>query len=373
LVTHADPLAAQAEYPFTELRLSHSPWLAQWYFGSFRYRLAPGPWARGVWRFLHATVGGLPMAALLFVGLLRPGCRLPKLWLGSTLVVTLIFTNLVLEHWHYYLMCCPAVAMLCGLALCRGDELLAQEVRSIWLRLGLVCVVLIFSAIDGLNSMKLAGDYDPSTRELSASIRQYTRPTDKLLVFNDHLIWGGEILFRSDRQGLVLSCLRGSRFTPSPKGLYDVLENQVDLDRLRTLGYNRLVLTSESPVQFALIADKPGSKRRRELYPATISPRVDAWPTIFRSEDILIKEIPRGSVLKPPPFSGEIPNPLVDRGIALVPIGDRPMFKPNSGPGQNSPALVAHTAARASRDRAAAIPSGHAQSHPEWLDLSSEN
>jgi len=40
-------------------------------------------------------------------------------------------------------------------------------------------------------------------------------------------------------------------------------------------------------------AVNPGSHRLRELYPASISPAVDSWPLVFRSADILIKEIAR--------------------------------------------------------------------------------
>jgi hypothetical protein len=182
--------------------------------------------------------------------------------------------------------------MLCGATVFRGEEFWAREMPSAALRLVLAGIVLVSSAIEGVNSMKLAVEYDPATRELSAIIHAHTKPEDRLLVYNDHLIWGGEILFRSERKGLVVSCLNGSRATPSPKGLYDLLENEADLQRLKVLGYNRLVLTSETPAQFAVMADRPGSKRRREFYPATISPKVDAWPTLYRSEDILIKEIP---------------------------------------------------------------------------------
>jgi hypothetical protein len=53
------------------------------------------------------------------------------------------------------------------------------------------------------------------------------------------------------------------------------------------------VLVSESPVEFAAQAIDPGNyNRSRFFYPSTISPKVDAWPVVFRSEDILIKEIP---------------------------------------------------------------------------------
>src|ERR1039458_1084047 len=85
---HTDSLAAQAEYPYYELRLSHSPALMAWYFGGWQFRLSPGPWIKGGWRFLHATLGSLPLVALLVPALLRPGNRLPKLWLLARSLTT---------------------------------------------------------------------------------------------------------------------------------------------------------------------------------------------------------------------------------------------------------------------------------------------
>jgi hypothetical protein len=79
---------------------------------------------------------------------------------------------------------------------------------------------------------------------------------------------------------------------PTQTGLYDLLNNETDLQHLKSLGYNKLVLISESPVMFAVVAVNPGSQRKRIYYPETISPKVDAWPVVYRSEDILIKEIP---------------------------------------------------------------------------------
>lgn len=56
---------------------------------------------------------------------------------------------------------------------------------------------------------------------------------------------------------------------------------------------------SESPAKFAAVAVNPGSSRQRFFYPATISQAVDAWPVLYRSEDILIKEIPAEQALPP--------------------------------------------------------------------------
>jgi hypothetical protein len=86
--------------------------------------------------------------------------------------------------------------------------------------------------------------------------------------------------------------LAGLKGVATVKGLYELLGNETDLRRLKSLGYNKLVLMSESPVQVAVQLVNPGSKRERICYPAKISPAVDAWPVIYRSEDLIIKEIP---------------------------------------------------------------------------------
>jgi len=45
-------------------------------------------------------------------------------------------------------------------------------------------------------------------------------------------------------------------------------------------------------VRYAVVAVNPNSQYVHRHYPDHISPSVDAWPVIYRSEDILIKEIP---------------------------------------------------------------------------------
>jgi hypothetical protein len=252
-------------------------------------RLSAGFWAKGGWRFLHATLGSLPFVVLLSVACLRPGNRLPKLWLLAAFLTTLVFTNLVLVHWHYYLMCCPAVAMLCGVTLSRWDELWAQQMPQSWLRLTLTGLALVLSAVDGLISMKVSIYYDGYPKEMSSLIRQYTQPNDRLVLFGGD--WGGEELFRSGRKGFYVYSVDNFQ-KATTKGLFDLLNSEPDLHRLRLLGYNKLVLMSEPPAKFAAVAVNPGSQRKRIFYPATISPKVDAWPVVYRSEDILIREIP---------------------------------------------------------------------------------
>lgn len=290
---YTDSLAARAEYPFEELRVALNPSLRFWYFGDLHSRLWPGPWLKGGWRFLHGTMGSLPMVALLLASLFHRGNRLPKLWLGATAVTTLVFTHLVLEHWHYYLMCCPPVALLCGATLARWEPYWVQEMPPPWLRTSIALLVLVFSAVEGITAMKIAIDYDPFTKDMGAVIDAHTKPGDKLIVYQAGFHpWGGEILFRSEREGLCVASLNTMPDDPRVKGLSELLDNEADLARLKSLGYNKLVMISESPVQFAAQAINPGNKRRRYYYPKTISPAVDAWPVVYQSEDLVIKTIP---------------------------------------------------------------------------------
>ena len=289
---HADALAAQAEYPYVDLRLSHSPFLRFWYFGDWHYRLSPGPWIKGAWRFLHATLGALPLITLLVMALARRGLVLLKLWLLASFLTTLVFSHLVLGHWHYYLMYCPAVALLCGVSLTRLEEWVATEFPSVSLRLALAAMLLLFSGIDGVITMKVAIDYDDFSKTISSLLRQHTQPQDKLILYTCDSDWGGEDLFRAGRNGLSVLNLENSPELPTVKGLFALLSNPDDLKRLKALGYNKLVLVSESPVRFAVEASNPGSKRRRHFYPPSISKAVDAWPVVFQSEDLLIKDIP---------------------------------------------------------------------------------
>lgn len=284
-------LAAQAEYPFFELRPTQSPQTMHWFFGTLLERFSPGPWVKGAWRCLHCTLGSLPMTILLLVALWTPGNRLAKLWLLSTLLTTVVFSFLVLAHLHYYLMCCPAVALLCGATLARWEGYWTQYITQRWLPLVLASGLLIAASIDGLVVTKIGVHYDSFSKVMSTLIAQHTQPQDKLLLYGDYN-WGGEVLFRSGRQGLSVYNLDSYPECPTMKGLRELLENPADLRRLKSLGYNKLVLLSESPVRAAALGINPGSDRRRAVYPASISPAVDAWPVVYRSEDIMIKEIP---------------------------------------------------------------------------------
>jgi hypothetical protein len=287
---YTNRLLAAVEFPYQELRFSQSPQATFWYFGDLKYRLSAGPWIKGGWRFLHGTLGSLPLIILLVTAIIRPGNRLPKFWLLSTFLTTLVFTQIVLVHWHYYLMCCPAVALLCGVTISRWEGFWESELPHRCVRTALVTIALLLSAVDGLIAMKVGIYMDYYPREMSDIIRQHTRPEDKLVVFGSD--WGAEELFRSGRRGFDVFRFHTVPGVKTETGLYELLNEPAPLRRLKELGYTKLVLLSESPVKFAAVAVNPGSHRLREFYPATISPAVDSWPVVFRSEDILIKEIP---------------------------------------------------------------------------------
>jgi hypothetical protein len=290
---YADALSAQAVYPYVELRLSQSGFIRYWYFGDLAYRLNPAHWARGAWRFVHATLGTLPMLAVFLPSLLTREARFPRLWLLATLLTSFVFTHLVLEHWHYYLMCSPAVALLCGIAITRL-ELSAARLgsNSAWFA-GLVIGALLLSTIDGLVLSKVSLKLDTHPKYLAGIIREHTSPADKLVLYSSDLNWGGEELFLSGRQGLSVMSLRAGPRGPSPKGLFDLLESEDDLRKLVSLGYTKVVLTSESPARTAARSSKPGKASRRELYPADLPAPIASWRTVYKDEDLLIKELPR--------------------------------------------------------------------------------
>jgi hypothetical protein len=287
---HTNSLAAEAEFPYYELRLAHSRHAIWWFFGDLQYRLAPAHWIKGGWRFLHATLGSMPLAVLAAAAFFSPAGRLPRLWLLATFLTTLVFVQLVLEHWHYYLICCPPMALLCGITVARWEPFWSSQMPRAPLRLALAGIALVLSAVDGFIAMKAALEFDYFPRQASALIRQYTRPEDRIIICGE-ANWGGEELFRADRKGLSVYSFHATPLAPM-KGLGELLGSEKDLQRLRALGYNKLVLLSESPVYWAVQAVNPGSQRQRFFYPASISPMVDSWPVLYRSEDLLIKEIP---------------------------------------------------------------------------------
>jgi hypothetical protein len=282
---YTDYQASLAEFPYTELRVSKSAGIRSHFFGTLSYRLSPVNWGKGGWRVAVGTLGSVALVPLPLFALFLAGNRVAKYLVLGVIVATLVFTHLVLVHWHYYLMVCPAVAMFCAASLRRLEQVIPESWSQPPLLAGSVGVALLLAAFQGLVDAHITTHFDRYHSQIAETLRKYTRPTDKLIVLgtSSAFSWaGGEDLIRSGRQGLTS---------------YDAetLKEQcsgANLDRFRSLGFNRIVLVSESPLQAAIQQARPGSSYHRKLYPASISSTIDAWPVVFQNEDILIKEIP---------------------------------------------------------------------------------
>ena len=92
--------------------------------------------------------------------------------------------------------------------------------------------------------------------------------------------WGGNFLFLSGREGLSIWNA-------------EFLEKDDNLRRLRKLGYNKLVLISESPLATALqMANPGGASYQRKTYEPALTPQSRAWPTVYQDADIVVKTLP---------------------------------------------------------------------------------
>jgi Dolichyl-phosphate-mannose-protein mannosyltransferase len=276
---YTDHCIAIAEFPFVDLRLS-APDMKFWYFGDWHYRLSPGNWIKGGWRLLNDGFGSFALAgpflyALLF---LRQNV-LPRAALLASILTTLVFSHLFLQHTHYYLIYAPAIAMLGAQAAVAAENRFpfANGCQS-RLALAIVAVVLFASVIQGLIGMKVVLAADRYPHEMARTIQQYCSPSDKLLIQGGG--WGGDLLILSDRQGLSIW---GTK----------LLEDPGTLRRLKQLGYNKLVMVSGSPLITALEKVNPGqTETTRQGYREFLTDVARDWPTLVENDDILIKTIP---------------------------------------------------------------------------------
>jgi hypothetical protein len=279
---YTDRLQAGAEFPFVDLRLGGNPTdgmtMTFWYFGDWHYRLNPANWLKGGWRFANDVFGSFTLIAL-FVGALASRRTHPaaKFFLAGAALTTLVFTHLVLHHHHYYLMFTPAVALLMAAAIARAESFLAQPGLRPRLVTGVAAMLLLAGLLQGLVSFK-ALSLDPFPRKIADAIRSHTSPQDKLMLINGG--WGGEQLMRTGRNGLSIWSAT-------------IFDDAAKYARLKQLGYNRLVIISQSPFQNALQIINPGQAGiPREMARDALTATVEKWPTVFATDDIIIKEIP---------------------------------------------------------------------------------
>jgi hypothetical protein len=270
---------AEAEFAHVDLRLTYGGPMWVWYFGDWAYRLNPANWIKGGWAALNVLFGSFALAALAAWSLFMGENRLGRATFAAAFCTTLVFSHLVLVHRHYYVLYSIAVAVLGAGAVLKLEE--QWDLQRSWRQFLVVAGMsgaLLLAAVQGLIGMEIVLDHDPYPRQVSALVRQHTSPADKLLIQGGG--WGGNILILAQRRGLSILDTR-------------ILEDPAKRERLRLLGYTKLVMISESPLLSALQQTNPGSaNRKRESYRASLTSVADAWPTIFESEDVLVREIP---------------------------------------------------------------------------------
>ncbi len=276
---HTDACIAQAEFGYIDLRLSHNPDIVWWYFGDWNFRLNPASWIKGGWRALNGLFGSFALVAVPLAALgLRRGNLIGAALLVGALVGTAVFSHLVLFHQHYFLMYSLPVALLIGPVVAAGWSGLASAWK--WPRPVLVASLLLIaflSVLQGLIGLESI-QQDPYPASMVKRLREHTSAGDRLLIIGGG--WGGNFLFLSDRRGLTI---------------WDTvfLEKDNNLQRLRALGYNKLVIINESPLTAALQMTNPGGAAyRRITYPDVLTPQSQAWPTVYRDEDLQVRTIP---------------------------------------------------------------------------------
>lgn len=270
-----DAEIARAEFKYLPLTIREIP---EWFFGSLAYRLDPANYIKAGWRALGCLWGSFVLVGLTLYGLfIRPKSLGSALLIGAILV-TLIFTKIVLIHRHYYLMFAPAVALLnCYAFADLASRIQFPNRKTILFAATAAAIVLLLSLLQGLMSIEALAP-DPYPKTVAATLKNQTSPEDRLLMINGG--WGGDLFIRSERQGLSIDNL-------------NLLDDPNSAKRLRELGYNKLVVANESPLLHALQVTNPGSADLKRITWETLIPeKAKPWPTLFQSEALIIKEIP---------------------------------------------------------------------------------
>jgi len=282
---YTSQLAAQAEFSFVDLRLSgktEGTSMVSLYFGDLRYRLNPAMWVKGAWHFFNGEFGSYVLLALPIIGFFGLRRGLAHFWIAAAAATTLVFTNLVLQHYKYYLMFSPALALLCAAAMEPLEEHLFSGTWEKWRTCAIfgTGVLLGLAVLQGFMGMKVVLETDPYPEHIAQLIRQYTSPNDKLLIEGGGL--GGDELFLSDRRGLSIWSTQ-------------FLEQPQNLKRIQSLGFTRLVMISESPLLTAVQQSNPGGANiSRRSYHPFLTPVAQGWKTLVENDDLLIRVIPPG-------------------------------------------------------------------------------
>ena len=269
---HTEAMLSLAEFPLLDLRMSN-PFMRQWYFGTWEYVLNPANWIKAGWKALNCLWGSLGFVGFAAAALLSSRTRVAKIWLGAALLTTAVFSHLVLSHRHYYLLYSPAVAILMGAAI-EWLEIRFRDHRFQRFLPFLIAACLALGTVQGLLGMEVQLGYDPNVKKVSQRITQMTAPEDRILIWGGG--WGGEFLIHANRKGLSLANA-------------EYLKRPESLQRLKTLGFNKVVLISDSPLRWALKITNPGAaETERETFHAIQADLPAGTTALFENSDVYI-------------------------------------------------------------------------------------
>ena len=157
-------------------------------------------------------------------------------------------------------MCCPPVALLCGSTLARWEGFWEQELPSLSLRLclGGRGAGLLRRRWPGRHQTRRRVRLFPAGSQLSDPPVHPTRGQAHCLRRTN---LGGRCCFCPRGRVCASSAWKARPGGPLLRGCMSCSATRSDLRRLKSLGYNKLVLLSESPARFAIVAVNPGSQR----------------------------------------------------------------------------------------------------------------
>jgi len=279
---YTDSVQAGAVFPYLDLRLSAPPTngmtMLFWYFGDLHYRLNLGNWIKAAWRLSGATFGSFALIPLFVFALAgRKVNPAAKFLLAGALLTTLVFTHLILHHYNYLMLFSPAIAILCAVAWEKIESQTGVLGVNPRLTTATAAAIILLSLFQGLTSMK-AFTFDGFPAQLATAIRAHTVASDKLIIINGG--WGGDELIRAGRNGLSMWDARA-------------FENPQKYAQLKQLGFNKLVIVSQSPYQNAVQIINPGQTGfPRIMAKQFVTPQIEPWPAVYATDDIVIKEIP---------------------------------------------------------------------------------
>ncbi len=269
---HAQKMYDLAEFPLMNLSALKGGGVRSWYFGDLTFRLKISNWIFGGWHGMNLVMGNPGLTLLLLAGLRLRRTWPAFLWLAAATAATLVFTPLVLMHWHYFFIFSPAVALLCGCA--------AQEFEpAVWqsMRVGAVCrcavllLATVASVVTSLRTLHISMFFDSYKDNVAKILKQHTLPGDKLVVWG--MVWSDPFM-RAEREGFT----GGLRIESTAW-----LEDSKKLERLKELGYTKLVLLNPSPFVVALTTETGTHASVTADLVQHVPAVAKNWPVVFNS------------------------------------------------------------------------------------------